>query len=353
MLSAFSYDLFKNRLRVARWLRGWRTTAIVPVALAISVVMVPIAVLEGWSAARASAAAETQVSAMRPASGQPDPTSLWNSAPIPAVAAAVVAARHNAPLPKGIIPSRQGLAQLNATGGGIIPPACEPTFGSGVTGKVCRLGDTSSKRVVVVIGDSQAGTWTPAIVGVAHSQHFAVVPFDKPGCFIDRVYTNSPGWPCASWYQWALAQDRALHPVATIVTFLLSAAQEGNPATTVSDTRSVLSQVTNGVYLANQPGQDQDPDECIYNSDANMRKCSARVPSTYVPLMQAMAQMTTETHHPAIPTLQWFCADGICPMIIHRTIITRDIDHMTKQYSAELAPLLGLELKPILARLRR
>jgi len=64
-----------------------------------------------------------------------------------------------------------------------------------------------------------------------------------------------------------------------------------------------------------------------------------------------LARMTTATHHPAIPTLQWFCADGICPMVINNTLTTRDRDHMTRQYSASLAPLLSLALEPILARL--
>ena len=41
-----------------------------------------------------------------------------------------------------------------------------------------------------------------------------------------------------------------------------------------------------------------------------MGKCSARVPSTYIPMMKALARMTTRTHHPAIPTLQWFCAEA-------------------------------------------
>ena len=59
--------------------------------------------------------------------------------------------------------------------------------------------------------------------------------------------------------------------------------------------------------------------------------------------------MTAVTHHPAIPTVQWFCADGVCPMVIGKTLVTRDKDHMTKQYSAALAPLLSLELQPILA----
>jgi hypothetical protein len=60
--------------------------------------------------------------------------------------------------------------------------------------------------------------------------------------------------------------------------------------------------------------------------------------------------MTTRAHHPAIPTVQWFCAGGICPMVIDNTLTTRDKDHMTRQYSAHLTPLLSLELTPILAR---
>jgi hypothetical protein len=84
-----------------------------------------------------------------------------------------------------------------------------------------------------------------------------------------------------------------------------------------------------------------------------MGKCSNHVPSTYRPLMRALARMTTLTDHPAIPTKQWFCADGICPMVIDNTIATRDKSHLTIEYSTHLAPLLGLELKPILARLGR
>ncbi len=350
MLSALTYKVYENRLRFARWLRGWRTAAMVPVALIISftAVIVPIALFDGSLAAEASASAKTHLPALTPAPGQPDPTSLGRSKPIPAVAAAVAAARRSAPLPKTIVPTAQELEQANSTGEGFVPDRCKPAFPSGVTSQVCRFGDTSSKRVVVVIGDSQSGAWMPAVAGAADAQHVAVVPFVKVGCFVNRLHTNLPGQPCGSWYRWALGRDKALHPVATIVMFLLNTPLQQHAASTVSDMKSVLSQVTNGIYLANPPSQDQEPDECIYKSDANMGKCSSRVPSTYVPLMQAMAHMTTQTHHPAIPTMQWFCADGTCPMVINHTLTTRDLDHMTQQYSAELAPLLSLELRPIL-----
>ena len=351
MLAAFTYRLFENPLRFARWLRGRRISAMVAVALTMSVAaaLVPIVIFEGSLAAQAATSATARVVALTPAPGQPDPTSLWGSAPIPAVAAAAKAARRDAPLPKAIVPSPQELEQENATGGGIVPASCEPALGSGVTAKICRLGDPSSARVVVVLGDSQAGTWMPAMVAVARAQHLAVVPLDKPGCFVSRVYTNLPGWPCASWYQWALARDKALHPVATIVMFLLDTPEQ-HLVPTVRYVKSVLSQVRNGVLLVDHPRQVQEPTECIYQSGANMGRCSTRVPSTYVPLMKALGRMTALTHHPAIPTLQWFCADGICPMVIGDTLATRDRDHMTKQYSTALAPLLSLELTPILAR---
>jgi peptidoglycan/LPS O-acetylase OafA/YrhL len=351
MFSAFTYRFYENPLRFARWLRGRRTAAMVAVALTMCVaaVMLPIALFEGSLAAQAAESANARVYALTPATGQPDPTSLWRSAPIPAVVAAAEAAKRNAPLPRAIVPSMKELEQENTTGGGIVPDHCKPAFGSGATSDICRLGDRSSRRVVVVLGDSQAGTWMPAVVAIARAQHFAVVPLVKPGCFVSRLNTNLPGWPCASWYRWALSHDKALHPVATIVMFLLSAPLQQHPASTVSDMRSVLSQVKNGVLFADHPSQNQEPDTCIYRSGANMGKCSARVPSTYVPLMKALGRMTALTHHPAIPTLQWFCADGVCPMIIDNTLVTRDKDHMTKQYSAALAPLLSLELQPILA----
>jgi hypothetical protein len=355
MLSAFTYKFYENRLRFARWLRGWRTAALVPIAVTASAaaVIVPIAVFEASLAAQASASAKVHVDPLTPAPGQPNPTNLSRAKPIPAVAAAAELAKRNAPLPKAWVPSMKELEHENATGGGVIPAGCEPAFGTGVTTKICRLGDGASTRVVVVLGDSLAGTWMPAMVAVARAQHFAVVPLYKPGCFVSRVYKNDPGWPCATWYQWALARDRALHPMATIVDFLLPTRLQERPGSTVSHMQSVLSDVAHGVLLAAQPSQDQQPSTCLFKSGANTGKCSARVPGTYIPLMQALARMTTRTHHLAIPTMQWFCGAGICPMIIDHTLTVRDKDHTTKEYSAALKPLLSSELKAILAPLER
>lgn len=185
--------------------------------------------------------------------------------------------------------------------------------------------------------------------GAARAQHLAVVPLDKPGCLLGDAHKNLPGWPCADWYRWAVRQDHRLRPVMTIVAYQFSLPLQNHPSTTIPELQAVLVDVTRGVLLEDPPGQTQQPAECIAEPGATMGTCSSRVPSSYVPFMRDVAAMVRRTHHPAIPTLQWFCGRGVCPMVVDHTLTERDKSHLTTEYSAELAPLLGLELRPILA----
>jgi len=297
------------------------------------------------------ASQQAQVAMLRPARGQPHPSNLWDSTPIPAVGAAAKAAWRRAPMPSPILPSESELKQENRFISYNSPRGCGPRFGPHVTSRICRLGDPTSKHVVALLGDSHAGMWLAAIEADARAQGFAVVPLDKPGCILTVIHRNTAQWPCGSWYQWAVRQDHKLHPVATIVSFQLSTELQADPDATIGMLQAVLSQVRHGVLLTDPPGQTQQPSDCIFRPKATMGECSSRVPDTYVPLMHAIAQMSAQTHHPAIPTLQWFCAKGVCPMVIDHTLTTRDTSHFTLQYSEALAPVLGPELKVILSRL--
>ncbi len=355
VLSALTYAVYENPLRFARWLRGWRTAVMIPASMSLSVTaaLVAIAFFDSSLAAQASIAERTHTRKLAPARAQPRPKSLSSSTPIQEVALAAKSAWRGAPLPRAIIPSMQELERENSYIGYDMPKGCQPLFGNHATGRICRLGDASAKHVLAVVGDSHAGMWMPALEADARAQGFAVVPLDKPGCILNVIHTNLKGWPCGSWYRWALREDHKLHPVATIVAFQFTTALLAKPHTTTSELRSVLSQVRRGVLLADPPGQTQQPSTCISGSGATMRRCSSKVPRTYAPLMHAIARMTAHTHHPAIPTLQWFCAKNVCPMVVDHTLTLRDTSHLTMQYSAGLAPVLGQELKPILSRLER
>lgn len=353
LLSDLTFYLYENPLRLARWLRGWRTAAMAAVSMSAAVlaVLIPLAAFQATLAEQAMAAQQAHVAGLEPARGQPDPKSLWASRPIPAVSAAVSAGRRGLPVPKAIVPSLQELSAENSHVNYDMPPGCQPAFGPGTTSKICRLGAPSSKHVVALIGDSHAGMWMPALEAAALHDGFAVVPLDKPGCVLNVIHQNRPGWPCANWYRWAVTQDRKLHPVATIVTFELSRRLQAQPGTTTADLQAVLGQVTRGVLMTDPPGQTQQPSSCISQPRASMRTCSSQEPSAYAPLMRDIAAMAARAHTPTIPTLQWFCADSNCPMVIDNTLTMRDKSHFTPEFSTLLGPVLGLELKPILERL--
>jgi len=355
LLSTVTYSVYENPLRFARWLRGWRTAVMVPASMSLSVAaaLVTIAFFDSSLAAQASIAERVHVPVLSAQRSQPRPRSLSRSTPIQQVALAVRSVRRGAPLPQAIVPSMQQLERENSYIGYAMPKGCQPLFGNHATGRICRLGDATAKYLVAVVGDSHAGMWMPALEADGRAQRFAVVPLDKPGCILTVIHTNLKGWPCGRWYQWALKEDHALHPVATIVAFQFTTALLSRPQVTTTELRSVLQQVRHAVLLADPPGQSQQPATCISSRHANMRRCSSRVPATYRPLMRAIGRMAARTGHPAIPTLQWFCAKGICPMVIDHTLTLRDESHLTMQYSTELGPVLGSELRPILSRLER
>ena len=353
-LSALTFHFYENPLRFARWLRGWRTVALVPVSIgtAVAAIMVPVLTVEGTLTAEAQASQNLNLAALKAARGQADPVSLLTSKPIPAIANAVVAVRHNAPLPKVLVPNGATLAQENTDISYDIPQGCQPSFGSGDTSKICKLGDSSSNRVVALVGDSHAGMWVPALLPIAKAQHFAVVVLDKPGCYVNLMHTNLSGWPCGTWYRWAIQQDRKLHPVATLVAYKLSGGYlESHPSTTVADLHSVLTTVRNGVWLEDAPGQTQKTASCITAPGATQKTCSSPVTSSYTTLVQDIGTMLSQSHHLSIPTLQWFCGDGICPSVVNHTLTTHDGDHLTMEYSADLSPLLAPEMRRILDRL--
>jgi hypothetical protein len=264
------------------------------------------------------------------------------------VADAVIEAKRRTPIPKQITPTLPALREENVRVDYDIPKGCEPSFGPGVTSRVCRLGDPSSNRVIVVFGDSHAQMWTPALVAIAAQEHFALVPMVKPGCLVSVLSENRTRWPCHSWYEWALAKTRALHPVATMVSFLLSELTTTSSINTATgDLRSVLAAVPHPALLTDPPGQSHMPTACLASVGANMQRCSTSVPGIYQYLVQQLGNVTRAGGYPVIPTEQWFCADGICPMVIGGVVTVHNLDHLTPEYSGALASLLGPELERV------
>ncbi len=87
---------------------------------------------------------------------------------------------------------------------------------------ICPVGDTTATRSVVLLGDSHANMWLPALDQVGQRAGFRVVPIIKFGCSpVDiPLYDRDMGGfydQCEEWRDWALDQVRALDPEAVVV----------------------------------------------------------------------------------------------------------------------------------------
>jgi hypothetical protein len=291
----------------------------------------------------------TPTATLTPAKGQNAPASLTDTTAIPQVSAAAVAAKQHAPVPKNLAPSLPTLRADNQHVHYGLSNSCQPRFGTGVTSPICKLGDMSSRRTVVLFGDSHAQMWASAMIPIAQAQRFALVVMAKPGCAVTAIDVNTQAWPCKSWYDWALTQTRKLHPAATIVSDLITdSTSTSGIADTVADLRQELTAVPRGVLLADPPGQSQSVAACLSKAGANLGTCSTTLPSSYVTLTEDLEALIEQTHRKVIPVEQWFCSHDICPGVVDNTAVMRDVNHMTPQYSASLEPVLAPEIARVL-----
>ena len=89
--------------------------------------------------------------------------------------------------------------------------------------KICELGDPAGASTVVLIGDSHAAQWVPALDQAAAAAGIRLLPFTKSGCsafdvtthssVLDRDYTE-----CDEWRANVLDLVTSMHPDQVIVT---------------------------------------------------------------------------------------------------------------------------------------
>jgi len=155
LLSILSYALVENPIRHMRWRPQtgallWPASAAVILAVAMPI----LGSLHGTATRIANASA-----AVRPAAlVTSDIAARTSWKPLPAVAAAVAAAKHNAALPWPLTPPVGSLRGDFY----VFPKGCVARQGQ-TSSNVCRLGDTDAAKTLVVIGDSHAQMWMPTI----------------------------------------------------------------------------------------------------------------------------------------------------------------------------------------------
>ncbi|MDT3396405.1 acyltransferase family protein [Streptomyces sp. B1866] len=311
----------------------------------------------------AAAVAVSLVAAAFPppiSSGEPAPVlrTALATAPDPEQRLADLLRTSGTRLPGNLSP---GLAKIKDGRSAIYRDGCHVAYGA-TRAPLCVYGDRSSRKVVVLLGDSHAAQWFPALERLATARHWKLVSMTKASCKLAAVTTVRAGRPyrtCGQWRRSALAAIARLRPSLVVA----SSADSGTPVRAMRDPRREWAAGFRATYgaltrtgarvavLLDTPWPRSDAVECAAVHPLHLGRCANQAPrALHDPTRrQAVRDAARSAGAVAVDPLPWLCVPaGTCPVAVGDTFVYRDDNHVSEAYAAALAPVLGARLTGLL-----
>ncbi len=232
-----------------------------------------------------------------------------------------------------------------------------------VTLPPCIFGDQNSRTTVVLVGDSKAAQWFPALVMLAVRHHWRLISLTKSACTAADVPVwssayNGPNVSCDAWRRNVISRVAAEHPALVIVSDdrLYQLAVNGGPVPLAKrpdlwnaglgrTLTALRANAANVVLLGDTPRSRFDPPKCLAAHLADARPCST-------PLKQAADASRLAADHTVadasgarfVDATAWVCPSDPCPPIIGNLLVNREQDHLTSAFVDSLAPRLDAAL---------
>jgi len=344
-VSMVTYRFYENPIRRMPWKRPvgvlfWPVSA----AVALGVAFLGIGSIEN-----SAAGTQTPRAAVQPGILVGSSTSATPSA-LPAVIAAVQAAKNGSPIPKPLTPS---IIKLQ-TDWFTYPKGCEPHDGQTQSARICYVSGLTAKpsskphpghKTIVVLGDSHAHMWLPALLAMAQRDGWDVVSLAKDSCDADMFVHPGGSNECHLWYDWARKTIARIKPDTVFISFRYSGRTDSNSELKIENGLSSLTMWAKTVakhvvlmadipYLNSLPL----PVDCLQQKGATLKTCTGTWSGSDLDLTNALEAIARLNKVGVIDPLGWFCYQGLCPQAIGHTIAYRDSHHVTKTYATALAP---------------
>jgi peptidoglycan/LPS O-acetylase OafA/YrhL len=276
------------------------------------------------------------------------------------VQATLAASANTQTVPSNLIPS---LADATADRAPPFWDGCLLTWTAIREGN-CAYGDTASSTTVMLIGDSHATQWFPALEYIAQQRQWRLETLTKTTCpllidlpihspYLGREYTE-----CEYWRTETLDRIRARRPALVILGMSRRYAQDFHFTTygaqwLTSLTRTVA-QIRDAGATVLVLGPIPDPLTSVPTClSAHLDSASACAPDRTSAINTAgitAEQAATASgggYYADLTSL--FCTPNRCPVIVGDNLVFRDDNHLTSTYAHWLAPVISAQINDVMA----
>lgn len=225
--------------------------------------------------------------------------------------------------------------------------------------KVCAFGSKKAKHTVVLLGDSHAGQWFPAVAKVFDRRDWRLLVMTKSACpmvdepffyeRIGKVYTV-----CAKWREAALAQIAKVKPGVVLLSSALVRFDKSQWIHGTAEVLEKLSPVAGHVFIIRDtPHLTFDGPNCLAAHVGRPQwlnklspSCQSSFRDKYANRVYHWLQQVAK-RYPNVRAIDMnanICPLGACKAMRDDTVVFRDSQHMTRSFAATLGSGLALKL---------
>ncbi|WP_010145904.1 acyltransferase family protein [Serinicoccus profundi] len=241
---------------------------------------------------------------------------------------------------------------------------CDPLPGARLA-TVCVGGDTTSDTRVVLLGDSHAVMWMPALAAAGERRGWRVELMARPSCPVADVIPmlgDDPKEDCSPWLAEvteAVTQD----PPAAVVTAQVPIPRlwvEGEVVRSADGHELMaqgLARAWDGLRAAGVPVAtigptprfEDDPPTCVAEHLEDLGACGQALTSALAPTAPPVRMALDQAPQVELVDLvDELCPQGWCPAVQGSTLVWTDDNHLSRTRSRELAGPLGKALAEVL-----
>jgi hypothetical protein len=229
----------------------------------------------------------------------------------------------------------------------------------------CEYGNLRAATTVVLLGDSHAAQWFPALERLATERGWRLLALTKVNCaavdgliWVERLKRDYP--ECTAWREAALRRIAAAAPALVVVANSKSArlAVDGgiDPAGQGAAWDAALARMLERlagiadrvVLLGDTPQHEVDPPVCLSaNLDDALACATPREVAVPTARLAADSEVAESVGASFVDPTPWICPSDPCPLVIGNVLTYHDGGHLTRTFATALAPYLAAALPPI------